>query len=405
MSARRGDSGALPALEGGRPVRDTPLPFFRPSHGEDEIAAVVETLRSGWLTVGPRTQTFRQAFLDHMGLAHGWPVNSCTSGLFLALKILGLGPGDEVITSPNTFTASVNVIHHVGATPVLADIELISYGLDPAAVEAAITPATRAILAVHYGGQLCDIEALAAIAKRHDLLLVEDAAHAFGGLASGRPPGDFGDMAAFSFYVTKNLSTGEGGFLSCRDDALEKEIALMSLHGMEGDAWRRYADRGRWFYGVSRFGYKCNMTDIQAALGLVQLGRAEALREARRRAAERYRANLADEAALHLPATREGALHSWHLYAPRLADGALRVDRDRFLQALTAEGISPSLHFIPIQHHAVHREYFGTPGPQLPASEAFYRGCFSLPLFPDITDDEVDQASEAVLKLISYYRG
>ena len=299
----------------------------------------------------------------------------------------------------------MNVIHHAGATPVLADIELETGGLDPAAVEAAITPKTRAILAVHYGGQLCRIEELATLARERRILLIEDAAHAFGADHEGRPPGDFGDMAAFSFYVTKNLSTGEGGFLSCRNDELENEIALMSLHGMDQGAWKRYTDRGSWFYDLSRFGYKCNLTDIQASLGLVQLGRAEGLQAARTRSAERYLANLAGEDALILPKTRAGNLHSWHLFAPRLVDDALAIDRDRFLTALAAEGIAPSLHFIPIHHHSVHREFFGEDlGAGLPNSEAFYRGCFSLPLFPGITGDEVDQASEAVLKLIRHYR-
>lgn len=394
-----------PAIEGGTPVRAQRLPFFRPSHGEEEIAAVVETLRSGWLTVGPRSQEFRDAFLKHLGLAHGWPLNSCTSGLFLALKALGLGPGDAVVTSPNTFAASVNVIHHASASPVLADIELGTGGLDPAAVEAAITPATRAILAVHYGGQLCLIEELSRLAKKHGLFLIEDAAHAFGALAGGKPPGSFGDLAAFSFYVTKSLSTGEGGFLTCRDEALEEEIALLSLHGMDRGAWKRYTDRGSWFYDLSRFGYKCNITDVQAALGLVQLRRAEALQRARTRVAHRYLDRLADEPALILPATRQDAVHSWHLFVPRLVEGALRIDRDRFLTALAAEGIAPSLHFIPIHHHGAHRDFFGEDlGPRLPRSEEFYRGCFSLPLYPDIGDDEVDQVCAAVLKLIRHYR-
>ncbi len=399
------EKNSLPAIEGGTPLRAERLPFFRPSHGEEEIAAVVETLRSGWLTIGPRSQSFRTAFLAELGLEHGWALNSCTSALFLACKVLGLGSGDEVITSPNTFAASVNVIHHAGATPVLADIELETGGLDPDSVAAAITPRTRAILAVHYGGQLCRIEELATLARERGLLLIEDAAHAFGATAKGRPPGAFGDMAAFSFYVTKNLSTGEGGFLSCRDAELENEIALMSLHGMDQGAWKRYTDRGSWFYDLSRFGYKCNITDVQSALGLVQLKRAESLLAARTRAAERYLGNLAGETALILPTVREGNLHSWHLFAPRLADGALRIDRDRFLNALAAEGVAPSLHFIPIHHHSVHREFFGDGiGESLPRSEQLYRGCFSLPLFPGILDEEVDLVSEAVLKLVRHYR-
>ncbi|MBN2171143.1 MAG: DegT/DnrJ/EryC1/StrS family aminotransferase [Candidatus Krumholzibacteriota bacterium] len=397
-------AGDLPAIEGGAPVRAERLPFFRPCHGEEEIAAVVETLRSGWLTIGPRTHEFRAAFLDATGLPHGWPLDSCTSGLFLALKVLGIGPGDEVVTTPNTFVSTVNVIHHAGATPVLADIEEETFGLDPERVAAAVTPRTRAVLAVHYGGQPCRIEALRDLADAERLLLVEDAAHAFGAEAGGRPAGSFGEAAAFSFYVTKNLSTGEGGFLTCRDESLEEEIALQSLHGMDQGAWKRYTDRGSWYYEVKRFGYKFNMTDVQAALGLVQLRRAPELLAARTRAAERYLANLAGEEALLLPATRPGARHTWHLFVPRLLAGALRVDRDRFLAALAAENVSPSLHFIPIHHHPAHREYFGDRPPDLPVSERFFKTCFSLPLFPGITDAEVDSACEAVRKLLRHYR-
>ena len=393
-----------PAVEGGQPELEERVPFFIPCHGEEEIQAVVETLRSGWLTIGPRTREFRDAFLEHTGLPWGWPVNSCTSGLFLALRVLDLGPGDEVITSPNTFTASVNVIHHCGATPVLADIEDTTYGLDPKAVEAAITPATKAILAVHFAGQPCYIEKLRQLADARGLLLIEDCAHSFGSLASGRPPGDFGDAAAFSFYVTKNLSTGEGGFVTCREEKVEQEIALMSLHGMDTGAWKRYSDRGSWFYDVHSFGYKCNLTDLQASLGLVQLKRAEKLQGSRTRAAERYLKNLAGEEALILPRTRENALHSWHLFTPRLRDGALRIERDEFLQALSGEGVSPSLHFIPIHHHSAHAEFFGGVGDSLPVCEEYYRGTFSLPLYPGVTDEQVDGVSAAVLKLIRWYR-
>jgi dTDP-4-amino-4,6-dideoxygalactose transaminase len=393
-----------PALEGGTPVRAERLPFFRPCHGEAEITAVVQALRSGWLTIGPRTQEFRAAFLAQTGLPHGWPVNSCTSGLFLALDVLGIKAGDEVITTPNTFVSTAHAIVHCGAEPVLIDIEETTFGIDPSAVEGAITPRTRAILAVHYGGQPCYIEALRAIADKRGLLLVEDCAHAFGAAASGRPAGAFGEAAAFSFYVTKNLSMGEGGFVACRDAALETELALGSLHGMDQGAWKRYTDRGGWFYDVTRIGWKFNMTDIQAALGLVQLARAEELAAQRRRVAEGYHRRLAGQEALLLPPTREDAVHSWHLFVPRLRAGALRIDRDRFLSALAAEGISPSLHFIPVHHHQVYRERWGDLSAALPASERFYRGCFSLPLYPDLREDEQDQVCEAVVKLLRFYR-
>ena len=394
----------LPAIEGGAPVREEPLPFFRPSHGEAEIAAVVEALRSGWLTIGPRTQTFREAFLEHIGLEFGHPLNSCTSALFLALKILGVGPGDEVITTPNTFAASVNVIHHVGATPVLADIEPETRGLDPQRVAEAITDRTKCVMAVHYAGQPCHIEPIAKLCEERGLLLVEDAAHGFGAEAGGRAVGGFGDAGAFSFYVTKNLSMGEGGFITLRSARMQEEAALYSLHGMDSGAWKRYTDRGRWYYELQRFGYKFNMTDVQAALGLVQLGRAGELLAMRTRAAELYLELLAGEPALEMPRTRADALNSWHLFVPRIVDGSLRIDRNRFLDALTAEGISPSLHFIPVHHHPVHEEFFGDLRERLPESEAFYRGCFSLPLFPHITEAEIRQVCEALGKLLRHYR-
>lgn len=393
-----------PALEGGIPVREKRLPFFRTSHGEKEIQAVVETLRSGWLTMGPKTAEFRHAFLQHVDLPHGFPLNSCTSCMLLALKVLGIGKGHEVITTPNTFTSSVNVIHQAGAVPVLVDIEDTTFGIDPAKIEAAITHRTKAVLAVHYGGQPCYIENIKAITDRHGLFLIEDAAHSFSSLIGTKHPGGFGHIGAFSFYVTKNLSTGEGGFLTCKDKTLEEEAALMSFHGMNQDAWKRYGDRGTWYYEVQRFGYKFNMTDIQAAMGLVQLQRADELRTQRTHVADRYIQAFQNEAALLLPQTREGARHSWHLFVPQLKPGALRIDRDKFLQALTAEGISPSLHFIPIHHHPAHKEFFGEKIAPLPLSDRFYANCFSLPLFPTMLDEEIDQVIAAVYKLIDYYR-
>jgi len=394
----------LPALEGGTPVREKRLPFFRTSHGEQEIQAVLETLRSGWLTVGPKTEEFRRSFLKHLNLPFGFPLNSCTSGMLLALKVLGIGPGDEVITTPNTFTSSVNVIHHTGAKPVLSDIEDTTFGLDPEKIETAITDRSKAILAVHYGGQPCYIEKIKAIADRYNLFLIEDAAHSFSSLLGTRHPGGFGHFGAFSFYATKNLSTGEGGFLTCADNKLEEEAALMSFHGMNHDAWKRYGDRGSWYYEVQRFGYKFNMTDIQAAMGLVQLQRADELLAKRTHIAERYFQAFQNEEALLLPKTREGARHSWHIFVPRLIPGTLRINRDRFLQALAAEGISPSLHFIPIHFHPAHKEFFGEDLKALPVSENFYQSCFSLPLFPTMLEEETDQVISAVTKLLDYYR-
>jgi len=394
----------IPAIEGGTPIRAARLPFYRSSQGEEEIKEVLDTMHSGWLTAGPKTRRFRKEFLEYTGFSFGVPLNSCTSSMFLALKILGIGKEDVVITTPNTFVSTVNAIHHAGATPLLADIEETTFALDPTRLEEAITDKTRAILAVHYAGQPCYIEKIKSIAEEYGLFLIEDVAHGFGAKVGGRSLGNFGSFGAFSFYVTKSLSTGEGGFLTCADERLEKEAELMSFHGMGRDTWKRYSDRGSWYYEVERFGYKFNMTDIQAAMGLVQLKRADELLKKRTMIAERYLKAFKSEEALLLPETREDALHAWHLFVLRLRHSALRISRDEFLKALYAEGISPSLHFIPIHHHPAYREIFGDLSEQLPISERFYKGCFSLPLFPTMKEEEIEQVIAAVLKLINYYQ-
>ena len=392
----------MPALEGGAPVRaGAPVPFFRAQLSEADIAAVVATLRSGWLTLGPRTGEFEAACAARLGSPHAVATSSCTAALFLALEGLGVGPGDEVIVPSLTFASTVNTIRHTGAEPVLADVETQGFGLDPEEAERLVTPHTRGIVAVDYGGQPCRIDELRDVARRRDLFVLEDAAHAFGAAVNGLPVGSLADATAFSFYATKCITTGEGGLLTCADADLARRVRLLGFHGMARDTWKRYSDRGTWYYEVDLPGYKFNMTDAQAALGLSQLGREPELRAARTAVAERYSQAFAALDALELPTTRAGALHVWHLYVVRLRVERLRVGRDHFARALREEGVVPSVHFIPYHRHPVGRN-LALRRPLL-RTEDFADRCLSLPLFPHMPEEDVRDVIEAVAKLLRHY--
>src|SRR5437773_3293583 len=314
------------------PARRDFLPFSPPLIGEEEIAEVIDTLRSGWITTGPKTKRFEQDFGGFVGAPPGGALalNSCTAALHTALVTAGIEAGAEVITTPMTFAASVNVIEHVGARPVLVDVEPDTLNIDAGQVEAAITPRTRAILAVHYAGHPVDLDALRALASAHRLALVEDAAHALPARYKGRLIGGGYNAVAFSFYATKNLTTAEGGMLTGDPDFLAR-ARIVSLHGMSRDAWQRYDQGGSWFYEVLLPGFKYNMTDIQAALGLCQLRKLERFQRRRREVVSQYNGAFADEPALELPVTRPEVEHAWHLYVLRLRPGTLTIDRNRFV--------------------------------------------------------------------------
>jgi dTDP-4-amino-4,6-dideoxygalactose transaminase len=400
MKKSRADT---PAIEGGTPVRAAMLPFYRAAIDERDIESVVDTLRSGWLTVGPRTERLERVVAEYLGVDHVVAVSSCSEAMFLALVALGVGPGDEVITSSLTFASTVHAIIHVGATPVLADIEPETLGLDPAAVAARVGPRTRALLPVHFGGQACRIMDICEIAARRNLAVVEDAAHSFGATVEGRPLGAFGDATAFSFYATKNITTGEGGAVSTGDGELAARLRLWSYHGMSRDSWNRYADRGSWYYQVEVPGYKCNMSDVLAALGLSQMEKIDRLLSRRRAIAARYDELLSGSEFFELPRERRGNGHTWHLFAVQLRLDALTIDRNRFIEALTAENIGSSVHFIPIYRHPFFAPY-GAEAGEFPACESYYSRCVSLPLFPDMSVSDADDVVEALNRIASYYR-
>ena len=375
------------------------LRFAAPDIGEEEIGEVVAALRSGWITSGPRTAQFEKEFRAYVGAPHALAVNSCTAGLHLALAALGIGPGDEVITTPLTFCATVNVILQTGATPVLADIGP-DLNLDPAAVFRGITSRTRAVLPVHMAGLACDMQAIWELARGHGLKVIEDAAHAAGTSYAGRRIGaGLSDAVAFSFYATKNLSTGEGGMVTTPSAELEQRMRILCLHGISRDAWNRYAQNGNWYYEVVECGFKYNMSDIAAAMGLVQLKRLDGMNARRAEIARRYNAALVEMPEVEIPPERADCRHAWHLYMLRLNLERLTIDRARFFDEMKRRGIGCSVHFIPIPLHPYYRKTLELRDPCTRAL-AEYPRLLSLPLYSKMTDEDVERVIEAVRDIV-----
>jgi len=381
------------------------LPFDRPDIGEEEIAAVAEVLRSGWITTGPRTQEFERRFADYVGASHALALNSCTAAMQVALAAWGIGPGDEVIVSPLTFCSTLHVIVHLGATPVLADVSPDDYNLDPERVAETITPRTRVLLPVHLAGLPCRIERLLELARSHGLKLLEDAAHAVGAQVGGRMVGSLGDATAFSFYATKNLTTAEGGMLTSEDGGFIERARLWHLHGFSRDAWKRYTAEGSWRYDVLLPGFKANMTDLQAAIGLVQLDKLERNLARRAEIAARYTAAFSRLPELiPAPQARPGDRHAHHLYILRLNLERLRIGRDRFFEELKGRGVGASVHFIPVYHFTWYRQRFGWQPDRFPATEAVFASALSLPCYPRLSDAEVERVIAAVEELVEAHR-
>jgi dTDP-4-amino-4,6-dideoxygalactose transaminase len=392
------------AIEGGKPVRETFLIFGSPQISEVEIREVVDTLRSGWIGTGPKTHRFERMFAEYVRSRHAVAVNSCTAGLELALDVLGIGPGDEVITTPLTFSATANVIARRGARPVFADIELPSMNIDPDEIERRITLRTRAIIPVHFAGRPCRMEEILDIARRHDLYVIEDAAHAIEAWYRDKKVGSIGDITAFSFYVTKNVVTGEGGMVTTDREDWAEEIRIKSLHGISKDAWKRYTESGFQPYDTLYPGYKFNMTDIQASLGIHQLARVEENLKIRERHWMRYNQAFADIPEITVPEEEEGIRHARHLYTVLLDVDALKVDRNRFAEILKAENIGSGIHFIALHLHSFYRKRFGYKRGDFPKAEYVSDRTLSLPLSPKLSDEDVEDVIRAVRKITENVR-
>ncbi len=373
-----------------------PVPFFRPSIGEDEIASVVECLKSGWLTTGPKTREFEEQFAEAIGGGvHALAVNSATAALHLGIDALGIGPGDEVIVPTLTFTATAEVVRYVGATPVFVDCDPETLCIDPKAVEAAISGKTRLIMPVHFAGRMCDMTVLREIADRNGLKILDDAAHALPASHRGQSVGMTGsDATAFSFYANKTMTTGEGGMLVTRDAELADRARIMRLHGIDRDVFNRFTDpRASWMYDVVAPGYKYNLTDIASAIGSVQLARHRDFAERRTALAARYDTALAELPLTLPPHPAPGDTHSWHLYIVQVASSS-KVDRDELIAALRERGIGTSVHYRPLHQMQFWSSYCA--GRSFPAADAYFDRCVSLPLFMAMTDDEQNEVIDAV---------
>lgn len=397
-----------PALQPVPPIDPSApfLPFGMPLIGEAEIAEVVDTLRSGWLGTGPKTQRFEQAFAQYVGSPFTLALNSCTAGLHLALDALGIGPGDEVLTTPMTFVATANVIEHRGAMPVFADVDAETGNLDPAAAARALTARTKALLIVHYTGRAAAMGPLMQLARRHGLAVVEDCAHAVETTYHGVHAGTMGDVGAFSFYATKNLCTGEGGMVTARRAELAEALRIRSLHGLNKDAWKRYsANASGGHYDAVYPGYKYNMMDLQASLGLHQLAAIE--RNWARRAAiwAQYDAAFGRLPGLRIPPPDEpGNRHAYHLYTLRFEPGAFTIDRDGFMAALRTAGIGTGVHFRPVHLQRWYRERYGYTTGRFPHAEAIGDSTLSLPLSPALRDADVERVITTLTELVRSFR-
>jgi dTDP-4-amino-4,6-dideoxygalactose transaminase len=379
------------------------IPYALPLIEDDEIKEVVDTLKSNWLSKGPRTVEFEKIFTEYVGAEHGLGLNSCTAGLHISQLAAGIGEGDEVITTPYTFVASANTIIHTGATPVFVDIDPVTMNIDPKKIEEKITPKTKAIIPVHFAGYPCDMDSIMEIAKKHNLIVIEDAAHAVYTKYKGRPIGSIGDFTCFSFYATKNLVTGEGGLVTTHNEEWADRMRVMSLHGMSKNAWNRYSDKGSWYYEVEYPGYKYNMTDMMAALGLVQLEKLERMQARREEIAKKYNDAFSRIEGIILPHYDDVNVHAWHLYVIRLKENYFTVDRSQFIEELKGKGVGTSVHFIPVPMQPYYKQ-LGYNVEDYPNTLAAFNGAISLPLYPKMTDDQVDHVIESVLDLAKTFK-
>ncbi|MCW5978477.1 MAG: DegT/DnrJ/EryC1/StrS aminotransferase family protein [Bryobacteraceae bacterium] len=380
-------------------MRNSFLPYCLPLIGEEEIQEVVDSLRSGWVTTGPKVKRFEDQFSQYVGAEHAVAVNSCTAALHISLAALDIGPGDEVIVPTLTFCATANVVVHLGATPVIVDVnDDFQISLD--AIARAITSRTRAIVPVHYAGQACHLNEVRQLASAHNLHVVEDAAHAAGAVYHTRKIGAQGQAVCFSFYAIKNMTTGEGGMIATDDAALAARMRRLSLHGMSRDAWKRYSEAGAWYYEVVEAGFKQNMTDIQAAMGIHQLRRLDGFILRRQQIAAAYDAAFSDLPEIILPSGLPDRNHTYHLYPIRLRSGAADLHRARFIDELRKRKIGTSVHFIPLHRHPFYQQRFNYRPAQFPVAEEIYRGLLSLPLYPRMTGQDVQDVIDAVREVV-----
>ena len=391
------------AIEGGKPVREHFLSYGRQWVEEEEIAAVVEVLRGDWLTTGPTVERFEREFARRLGTGHAVAVSSGTAALHAAAFAAGFGPGDEVITTSLTFAATANCLLYQGATPVFADIDPSTLCIDPDQIRRLITANTRGIIVMHYGGQPCDMDPILELAQERGLTVIEDACHALGALYKGRPAGSLGHLACFSFHPVKHITTGEGGMVVTQDHRWNASMRAFRNHGITSEA-RQRQESGAWFYEMAHLGFNYRLTDFQSALGIQQL---QSLPErlARRGAiAAQYTQRFADLDTIQIPAVRPDVAHAWHLYVILLNLDRLSVNRGEVFEALRAENIGVNVHYIPVHLHPYYRQRFGFKRGNYPLAEAAYDRMLTLPLFPTMSDGDIEDVVAAIRKVTDRYR-
>ncbi len=389
------------------------IPFCKHTVGDEETAEVLDTLKSAWLTTGPKTKQFEKDFAEYIGVKHAIALNSCTSALHLSLLANGVGPGDEVITTPLTFCATIEAIEYCGARSIFVDVDERNFHIDAKRIEEKITPNTKCILPVHYGGIPCDLDSINRIAKNHNLQIVEDAAHALGTQYKYHRIGGSGNLTCFSFYPVKNITTGEGGMVTLNDDDKAKTIRTLALHGMSKDAWQRYSQQGSWYYEIHHLGYKYNLTDIQASLGICQLKKLERFNELRENQAKLYFESLRDCDEISLPSwyydyfgtlRDEGFVNSWHLFVIMLNLQQVSITRNELIQELNEKGIGTSVHFIPVHLQPYYAQKNNLHKGQFPVAESIFDRIISIPIYPKLTESELLYITDTLKKILQANR-
>jgi perosamine synthetase len=392
------------------------IPFYKPSIGEEEINEVIDTLKSGWLTTGPKTKQFELEFGEYLKHKHAIAVNSCTAALHLALEAIGLKAGQGVLVPTMTFAATAEVVRYFGARPILVDCRLEDFNLDVADAERKITAAlatnqsVAAIIPVHYGGQIGDVSGVRALARRYKLKVIEDAAHCCPAFfrwetaAPWLPVGTGSDISCYSFYANKTITTGEGGMACTDNDEYADRMRIMSLHGISRDAWKRYTAEGSWYYEIIAPGFKYNLTDIAAAIGLHQLRKADRFHRRRTEIADQYRAGLQKVEEIILPHALPNRIHSWHLYAIRLKLNRITIDRAQFIKEMQQRGIGTSVHWMPLHMHPYYRESYGYKPEDFPTACALYPEILTLPVYPDMSDEEVAFVCGSIREIVAAHR-
>ena len=387
-----------------RNPRQEMLPFHVPDLDNREFDEIKDSLESGWVTTGPKTKRFEKEFAKAVGCKHAVALNSCTAAMHLALEAIGLSSGDEVITSPYTFAATAEVVRYFDAHPIFVDVEADTMNINASLIEGAITKRTKAIIPVHIAGLPSNMDAILDIAKRHNLKVIDDAAHAFPAKYHSHTIGGLSDVTCFSFYATKTLTTAEGGMLCTNDDDIADRCRMTSLHGIDKDAWKRYSAEGHWYYEIQVPGYKYNMTDIAAGMGLVQLSKSDMMWQRRREIAMSYSAMFSSFAELECPYDYHDAQHAWHLYMLRINPRLLSIDRRQFIDELRRRNIGSSVHFIPLHLHPYYRDTYGYQPESFPVAHREYEREISLPVYSKMTDADVQDVVDAVVDIVSRFR-